>query len=173
VVKRWATDWTIGVLGFDSRRRVGNFSLHHRVQNDSGAHPTSYPMGTRVSFPGGKAVGAWSWTRLHLVPRSKNAWSYTSTPQYVSLAWCSFKKAQGQLYLLPSSAMRDLWFSRRWWFKSRSSGLWRGVVLWLDNNISEAFATLTVGLSKCLKGCRGQGGSRHKSFTEKCYFPNH
>jgi hypothetical protein len=39
----------------------GNFSLHHRVQNGSGAHPTSYPVGTRDSFPGGKAAGAWSW----------------------------------------------------------------------------------------------------------------
>jgi hypothetical protein len=28
----------------------------------------------------------------------KNAWSYTSTPQYVFMAWCSVK-AQGQLYL--------------------------------------------------------------------------
>jgi hypothetical protein len=37
---------------------AGNFSLHHRVQNSSGAHPASYPMGTRDSFPGGKAVGA-------------------------------------------------------------------------------------------------------------------
>jgi hypothetical protein len=37
---------------------TGNFSLHHRVQNGSGAHPASYPMGTRGSFPGGKAVGA-------------------------------------------------------------------------------------------------------------------
>jgi hypothetical protein len=37
--------------------RAGNFSLHHRVQNGSGAHP-AYPMGTRGSFPGGKAVGA-------------------------------------------------------------------------------------------------------------------
>jgi hypothetical protein len=36
----------------------GNFSLHHRVQNGSGAHPVSYPMGTRGSFPGGKAAGA-------------------------------------------------------------------------------------------------------------------
>jgi hypothetical protein len=36
----------------------GNFSLHHRVQNGSGAHPTSYPLCTRVSFPGGKAAGA-------------------------------------------------------------------------------------------------------------------
>jgi hypothetical protein len=38
--------------------RAGNFSLHHRVQNGSGAHPASYPMGTRGSFPGGKAAGA-------------------------------------------------------------------------------------------------------------------
>jgi hypothetical protein len=37
---------------------AGNFSLHHRVQNGSGAHPPSYPMGTRGSFPGSKAAGA-------------------------------------------------------------------------------------------------------------------
>jgi hypothetical protein len=37
---------------------AGNFSLHHRVQNGSGAHPASYPMGTRGPFPGGKAAGA-------------------------------------------------------------------------------------------------------------------
>jgi hypothetical protein len=36
---------------------AGNFSLHHRVQNGSGAHPASYPMGTRGSFPGDKAAG--------------------------------------------------------------------------------------------------------------------
>jgi hypothetical protein len=35
-----------------------NFSLHHRVQNGCGAHPASYPMGTRGSFPGCKAAGA-------------------------------------------------------------------------------------------------------------------
>jgi hypothetical protein len=40
---------------------AGNFSLHHRVQNGSSAHPTFYPKGTRGSFPGGKAAGAWSW----------------------------------------------------------------------------------------------------------------
>jgi hypothetical protein len=39
-------------------RGAGNFSLHHRVQNGSGEHPASYPMDTRGSFPGGKAVGA-------------------------------------------------------------------------------------------------------------------
>jgi hypothetical protein len=37
---------------------AGKWSLHHRIQNDSGAHPISYPMGTRGSFPGGKAAGA-------------------------------------------------------------------------------------------------------------------
>jgi hypothetical protein len=40
---------------------AGNLFLHHRVQNGSGAHPASYPMRTRGSFPGGKAAGAWSW----------------------------------------------------------------------------------------------------------------
>jgi hypothetical protein len=37
---------------------AGNFSLHHRVQNGSGAHPASYLMGMRGSFLGGRAVGA-------------------------------------------------------------------------------------------------------------------
>jgi len=35
-----------------------NFSLHHRVQNGSGAHPASYQMGTEGSFTGGKAAEA-------------------------------------------------------------------------------------------------------------------
>jgi hypothetical protein len=39
----------------------GNFSLHHRVKSGSWAHPASYPMGTRGSFLGSKAAGAWSW----------------------------------------------------------------------------------------------------------------
>jgi hypothetical protein len=29
-----------------------NISLHYRVQTGSGAHPASYPVGTRGSFPG-------------------------------------------------------------------------------------------------------------------------
>jgi hypothetical protein len=45
----------------DSRVRfpagTGYFSLHHRVQNCSGSHPASYPIGTRSSFRGGKAAG--------------------------------------------------------------------------------------------------------------------
>jgi hypothetical protein len=47
--------------GFDSRQGAGNFPVHHRVQTGSGAHPASYLVGTRGSFPGDKAAGAWSW----------------------------------------------------------------------------------------------------------------
>jgi hypothetical protein len=35
----------------------GNFSLHHRLQNGSGAHPASYPMGTRALSLGVKRPG--------------------------------------------------------------------------------------------------------------------
>jgi hypothetical protein len=77
---------------------AGNFSLHHRVQTGSGAHPTSYPMGNRDSFPGGKAAREWS---CHSPPSKveiRNACSYTSTPQYAFMAWCSVE-VEGQLYL--------------------------------------------------------------------------
>jgi hypothetical protein len=36
---------------------AGNFSLHHRVQTCSGAHPASYPMGTRGFSLGVKGPG--------------------------------------------------------------------------------------------------------------------
>jgi hypothetical protein len=60
-------DSSVGIaLGYGLDDRVsrvrfpvgaGNFSLHHRVRNDSGAHPASCPVGNRGSFPGGKAAG--------------------------------------------------------------------------------------------------------------------
>jgi hypothetical protein len=69
---------------------VGISFLRHRVQNGSGAHPASYPMGTGGSSPGGEAAGGVKLTaHLHLVPTSKNAWSYNSTAQYVFMAWWS------------------------------------------------------------------------------------
>jgi len=40
---------------------AGNFSLHHCIQNGSGAHPALWWIGTMGSVPGGKATGAWSW----------------------------------------------------------------------------------------------------------------
>jgi hypothetical protein len=64
----WSRDSSVGIAlgyGLDDRGcRVrfpagsGNFSLHHRVQKGSGARPASYPMGTRGSFPEGKAAGS-------------------------------------------------------------------------------------------------------------------
>jgi hypothetical protein len=36
---------------------TGDFSLLHGVQTDFGAHPFFSPVGTGVSFPGGKATG--------------------------------------------------------------------------------------------------------------------
>jgi hypothetical protein len=61
-------DSSVGIVlgyGLDDRgsrfrflAEAGNLSLHHRVQNGSGAHPAFYPMGNRGFFPGGKAAGA-------------------------------------------------------------------------------------------------------------------
>jgi hypothetical protein len=57
-----STEYLVNMDDRGSRVRfptgAGNFSLNHRVQNGSGAHPASYPVGTRGSFPGGKAAGA-------------------------------------------------------------------------------------------------------------------
>jgi hypothetical protein len=55
------------------------FSTHHRVQTCSGAHPSSYRMGTGNYYIGGKAAEV------------KNAWDYNSTPQYVFMAGCLAK----------------------------------------------------------------------------------
>jgi hypothetical protein len=55
------TGLQVGRPGFDSRQGQRHFSLRHRIQNGSGTHPTSYPIGTGGSFPGDKAAGAWSW----------------------------------------------------------------------------------------------------------------
>jgi hypothetical protein len=72
---------------------VGISSPHHRVQTGSGAHPASYTMGTRSSFPGGKAAGAWKLTtQLNLVPRSRLCGSIHPLLQYVFMVWCSVKK---------------------------------------------------------------------------------
>jgi hypothetical protein len=64
----WSRNSPVGIAlgyGLDDRgSRVrfpagaGSFSLRHRVQNGSGVHSASYPMGTRGSFPGVKAAGA-------------------------------------------------------------------------------------------------------------------
>jgi hypothetical protein len=54
-LQRWATDW---MNGGSTSGSAGNLSLHRSVQNDSEAHPASYPVGTWGFFPGVKATGA-------------------------------------------------------------------------------------------------------------------
>jgi len=39
----------------------GIFASRHHVQTESGAHPASYPKGTRGSYFRIKPAGAWSW----------------------------------------------------------------------------------------------------------------
>jgi hypothetical protein len=71
---------------------AGNFSLHHRVQNGSGAHSASYPMGARGSFPGGNVAGAWSWPLTSVqCRRQRMSGAVPALPQYAFMAWCSVK----------------------------------------------------------------------------------
>jgi hypothetical protein len=49
------TGWTTGIQ-FPERGYI--FSLRHRVQTGSGAHPASYPKGIGSFFPQSKAAGA-------------------------------------------------------------------------------------------------------------------
>jgi hypothetical protein len=61
IVQWYSTRLQVGWSGGRVPAGAGNFSLHHRVQTGSGGHPASYPLGTRGSFPGGKAAGEWNW----------------------------------------------------------------------------------------------------------------
>jgi len=59
---------------------AGKSSLHYHVQTNSGAHPASYPVGTR-----GLSLGLkWPGREANHSPQSsaevRNAWRYTSTP---------------------------------------------------------------------------------------------
>jgi hypothetical protein len=75
---------------------IENFSFNHRVQNGSGAHLASYPMGTRGSFIGGKAAGAWSWPLTSIQFRGQRMrGAIPLLPQYAFMAWCSVKKSRG------------------------------------------------------------------------------
>jgi hypothetical protein len=58
-----------------------DFSSSPCVQTGSGAHPATYPMGTRGSFPGGKVRPGRDADHLpHLVPRLRMSRNYTSSP---------------------------------------------------------------------------------------------
>jgi hypothetical protein len=52
-------------------------------------------MGIGSSSSGGEAAGAWSWPLFPSSVEVKNAWSYSSTPQYAFMAWCWVQKSTG------------------------------------------------------------------------------
>jgi hypothetical protein len=71
---------------------AGNFSLNHCIWNGPGVHPASYPMGTRVALSlGVKRPGREADHSHSSSAEVKNAWSYTSTPQYAFMAQCLVK----------------------------------------------------------------------------------
>jgi hypothetical protein len=64
------------MIGFRFPAGAVNFSHRRRVQTGSGAHPVGIgAVSLEVKRKGMKLT-----THLHLLPRSKNAWSYASTP---------------------------------------------------------------------------------------------
>jgi len=63
---------------------AGNFPLNHRVQTGSVAHPASYPVGTRGSFPGGKAAAVWSCPLTRTVPRLRMRGATPPLPNMLS-----------------------------------------------------------------------------------------
>jgi hypothetical protein len=81
----------IGVPGFDSRRGLGTFLF--TIASRTVLGPTQPPI---QWVPGALSLGV-KRPRCqadHSPPCSsevKNAWSYTSTPLYVSMAWCLVK----------------------------------------------------------------------------------
>jgi hypothetical protein len=90
LVKRWATGWTIGILGFNTRRGLGIFIF--TTASTTALGPTQ-PI---QWVPGALSLGVKRLDREadHSPPSSakvKNAWSYTSTPPYVFLVWCLVK----------------------------------------------------------------------------------
>jgi len=76
--------YVVSVIINDHCHLAGNFSLHYSVPTDSGAHPASYEMGTRVPFLG-------QTTHLILMPRSRMRGAIHPLPQCVFMAWCLVK----------------------------------------------------------------------------------
>jgi hypothetical protein len=98
-----ATGWTIGVLGFDSRLGLGilPFTTASRMALGPTQPPTQWVSGAlslEVKRPGPKTD--------HSPPSSaevKNAWSYTSAPPHVFMAWCLVKHREN--FILPLSLL--------------------------------------------------------------------
>jgi len=68
VFSQHSHDSSAGWTGFDSQHRQEFFSSPQCPDN-SEVHLTSYLLGTRGSFPGGKVARMWSWPLTCLISR--------------------------------------------------------------------------------------------------------
>jgi len=75
-----------------SRGNDGIFSLCHHVQTGSGAHPTSYPLGSGALTPGVKQLGHEADHSSHLVPRLRMCGAIPTLPQYIMM--CLIKQRE-------------------------------------------------------------------------------
>jgi hypothetical protein len=86
--------------GFESRQELGNLLLTTVSRPALGTNqpPIQWIPGVPNLVVKRQGIEA-----THSPPSNaelKNAWSYTSTPHYAFMSWCSVKKkAQGQLYI--------------------------------------------------------------------------
>jgi hypothetical protein len=123
---------------------AGNFSLHHCVQNGSGAHPASYPRATRGSFPGGEAAGAWSWPLTSIYCQDQRmSGAIPPLPQYAFMAWCLFKRTQGQLYLYLCTISRQ---HDHWW---RTTPLRRKITFTTSGSLINSENHISLRLQSC------------------------
>jgi hypothetical protein len=97
--------------------RAGNFSLHHRFQNGSGAQPASYPMGTRGYLPGSKAAEAWIWPLTSILCQGQRMRGVIlPLPQHAFMAWWSVLKKHRR-----NSTFYLKWLHEQFLHKSLSS----------------------------------------------------
>jgi hypothetical protein len=103
----WDTGWTIGVLGFDSRRELGIFIFTTASRTALG--PTQPPI---QGVPGALSLGVKRPGREadNSPPSSaevKNAWSCTSTPPNIFKAWCLVKHRDNFTFTFMHYKTRD------------------------------------------------------------------
>jgi hypothetical protein len=102
IQRSWIAQWyraglRAGWSGVWVPAEAGNFSLHHRVQTGSGAHPASYPLGTKDSFPGVKHPAREADHSPHLVSiRLREV--VPPLPQYAFVVWRSAKKTSKKMW---------------------------------------------------------------------------
>jgi hypothetical protein len=97
-----ATRLRVGRPGFDFRQRRWFFLIPTASRTAPGLTQSPNQWVPETCSPGAKRPGREADQLLPSIAEVRNAWSYTSSPQYVFMAWCLIKQwlqVQGQLHL--------------------------------------------------------------------------